>query len=167
MAGQYPGQIGEGEELPFDAVEQFGGIPSWEIASADRVLEEHISADAKVMTDEHHMPWGMAGGVAHLEAEPPKGEDVTMGQIVVGGTEPREAFETEHLPLFRERVIPLAISRMQPDLSPSGLAHSVDTPDVVDVGVGEPDLPDIECAVADRRQNARRVLTWIHHGGLT
>ena len=167
VAGDYYGFIRQGQDGVVQGAENLLHGAAGEVGAADRPGEEGVTGDQlffglKVEAD---AAFGVAGSVEDLGGERSGGDRFSGRDAAVDFDFARGAHadpRSLHVQHFQKSIIVL----VEQNGSAGGGAEFHGSANVVDVGVGDDDLFDLEIVLADESENVVDVVAGIDHHGL-
>lgn len=131
--------VAERKQLVADDGQKRGMVAAWEIGTADRALEQHITdeSEPRLWLIEHHMARSVAGAVQHLEMDRADLDGVAVSQPLIR-RERRRRRKTEQLGLLRQAIKPEPFLALRPDDgNAERIAQLGRGADVVEVAMGK------------------------------
>ena len=168
MAGDEHGVIAHGPQAGLDAVNELVKVALRKIGTSDAAGKQHIADKGalELRRKKHHMAGCVTGAVAHLQGVRAQRDGVAVVQPA-GGLERLGLRKTEHHALLGQAVDPELIARVRSDdghIEP--LRQLPGAAGVVDMGMGEPDLFELEAQPIDLCQQVVQIPARVDHGGL-
>jgi hypothetical protein len=150
VAGDYYGFVGEGEECFVDGTEDFFMRAAGEIGAAYRSREEGVAGDQLFFCGEVEADaaFGVARGVEDLGGEGAGCHRLSGGDAAIDFYLPGRSY-ADPGGLRVEHLQKIVIVLVEQDGCAGGGAEFHGSADVVDVGVGDDDLLDLEIVLAD------------------
>ncbi len=163
MAGHDYGFIGQGQQRVVQRAQYFLHRSAREIGAADGAGEECVACDQLFLGREVEADaaFSVAGGVEDVSGEGSGGDGFARSDAAIdfnraGGAhaDPRSL----HIEHFQQRVIIL----VEQDGSAGGSTEFHSSADVVDVGVGDDDLFDLETMLAHHGEDVIDLIAWVN-----
>jgi hypothetical protein len=154
----------EALQQPGDRAHQRRAIAAGQVDPPDRALKEHVAGEQHplVVHGVRHVPRTVAGREDDVERQPGELERLAAGDGVLGiprlvGTEARPRDEGHDVLQDRDLELRAVHRRARRP------RDRRDSPDVVEVRVGQQDRVELDARVLDRPQQARRLLARVDH----
>ena len=165
MSRNEHGVVAHGPQALDDAHDECVEIAAWKVSSADAPREQDITdeRDLRIGIVEHHMARRVSRAVPDVQSA-----IADLDRLpVVQPLRRRERFnlgEPKHLRLLHQTVYPELIVGVRPDdWQAQVLGKGRSTSSVINVGVCDDDLFDLEVMFADQRENFFNVVAGVNH----
>lgn len=169
MAGQEAGVVGQGVDLGTDAVFKGFPIAPGQVGAADRTLEDQVSAEADplFLAVEHHVAGRVPGGVAHLEGRRAQPEDLAVDEVYGRlGTRVNAKAVQGRVALCAPQDVVRGVQGHQRQGIES-VGDGGGPADVVEVGVGVPQVSDPPTAGEGLGQDEVAIPGGVDHSSIT
>ena len=168
MAGDEHRVVAHGPQAFADAGDELRVVAARKVSAADAAGEQHVAHEGALRLGrmKHHVARRVTGAVAHGQHAIAHLHRVAILQPA-RGREAGHLRKAEHAALFGDAVDPELVARVRADDGQAQpRAQLGRATGVVDVGVGEPDLLQVDAQLLHRRLDARQVATGVDDGGL-